>query len=55
MKCGNMSRLGKKPIKIPEKAEVIKEGETIKVKGPLGELNRIFKKAGSFSPQEKFE
>lgn len=44
MKCGNMSRIGKKPIKIPEKVEVIKEGEIIKVKGPLGELSRIFKK-----------
>ena len=39
-----MSRIGKKPIKIPEKVEVIKEGETVKVKGPLGELCRIFKK-----------
>jgi len=39
-----MSRIGKKPIKIPEKIEVTKEGETIKMKGPLGELNRVFKK-----------
>lgn len=39
-----MSRIGKKPIKIPEKVEVIKEGETIRVKGPRGELSRVFKK-----------
>jgi len=39
-----MSRIGKKIIKIPEKVEVIKDGETIRVKGPLGELSRFFKK-----------
>lgn len=44
MKCGNMSRIGKKTIKIPEKVEVTKEDETIRVKGPLGELGKIFKK-----------
>jgi len=38
-----MSRIGKKPIVIPEKTEVsISEGE-IRVKGPLGELSRAFK------------
>lgn len=38
-----MSRIGKKPIIIPEKTEVaISEGE-IRVKGPLGELSRVFK------------
>lgn len=38
-----MSRIGKKPILIPEKTEVsISEGE-ICVKGPLGELSRIFR------------
>lgn len=38
-----MSRIGKKPILIPEKTEVlISEGE-ICVKGPLGELTRVFK------------
>lgn len=33
-----MSRLGKKPIQIPEKTEIKIEGNSILVKGPLGEL-----------------
>ena len=37
-----MSRLAKKPIIIPEKTTVTKEGGTILVKGPLGELSRSF-------------
>ncbi len=44
MKFGkNMSRLGKKPIIIPEKVEVIRDGKIIKVKGPRGETERVFK------------
>lgn len=39
-----MSRIGKKPIDIPEKTEVTVEGNLIKVKGPLGELQREFNK-----------
>lgn len=35
-----MSRLGKKPIAIPEKTEVKISGNTLSVKGPLGELKR---------------
>lgn len=35
-----MSRLAKKPIQIPEKTTVTVEGNTVKVKGPLGELSR---------------
>lgn len=41
LKFGNnkdMSRLGKKPIEIPEKTEVKVEGNLVTVKGPLGEL-----------------
>ena len=34
-----MSRIGKKPIDIPEKVTVEIGGGTIKVKGPKGELN----------------
>ena len=34
-----MSRIGKLPIKIPEKVEVSAGKGTIRVKGPLGELN----------------
>lgn len=35
-----MSRLGKKPITIPEKTEVKVEGINLTVKGPLGTLTR---------------
>jgi large subunit ribosomal protein L6 len=45
-KSGNqtiMSRIGKKLITIPPKTEVKVTGEEVVVKGPLGELKRIFK------------
>ncbi|MCR4283870.1 MAG: 50S ribosomal protein L6 [Parcubacteria group bacterium] len=38
-----MSRLAKRPISIPNKVEVKKEGKTLTVKGPLGEIKRDFK------------
>lgn len=38
-----MSRIGKKIITIPEKTEVNFSGDTLRVKGPLGELSRRFK------------
>jgi large subunit ribosomal protein L6 len=38
-----MSRIGKKPIVIPAKTEVKVAGNTVTVKGPLGELIREFK------------
>ena len=38
-----MSRLSKKPIAIPERVEITKDGNTITVKGPKGELSRSFK------------
>jgi len=34
-----MSRIGKKPIIIPQGVEILKEGNTIKVKGPKGDLS----------------
>ena len=37
-----MSRLAKKPIIIPSGTTVSKEGGTVRVKGPLGELSRPF-------------
>lgn len=37
-----MSRIGKKPIFIPEKVEVKIEGHKITVKGPKGELSKEF-------------
>jgi large subunit ribosomal protein L6 len=39
-----MSRIGKKPIIIPENVEVKLNDSILSVKGPLGELSRIFKK-----------
>lgn len=39
-----MSRIGKRPIVIPEKTEVTVEGDLVKVKGPLGELQRKLNK-----------
>lgn len=39
-----MSRIGKKPIVVPENVDVRIEGNTIKVKGPKGELERTFVK-----------
>lgn len=35
-----MSRIGKKPIQIPEGVEVKVEGQTVTIKGPKGELVR---------------
>ena len=43
MKFGkNMSRIGKKPITIPNGVEIKIEGDKISVKGPKGELSREF-------------
>lgn len=38
-----MSRIGKQIINIPEKTEVANLGGKVVVKGPLGEISRIFK------------
>lgn len=38
-----MSRIGKKEILIPDKVEVTQSGGIVKVKGPLGEIERNFK------------
>ena len=38
-----MSRIGKKPIIIPDNTEVKQEGNAITVKGPKGELSRVFR------------
>lgn len=38
-----MSRLAKQPIAIPQGVEVKKDGNTITIKGPKGELSRSFK------------
>ena len=38
-----MSRIGKKPIPVPDKVNVTINGGTVNVKGPLGALNRTLK------------
>ena len=38
-----MSRIGKAPIEVPNQVEVTINGNTVKVKGPLGELTREFR------------
>lgn len=38
-----MSRLGKQIIAIPEKTTITMEGNKVTVKGPLGELSRVFR------------
>jgi LSU ribosomal protein L6P len=37
-----MSRIGKRPVPIPPKVTVEVAGQTVKVKGPKGELSREF-------------
>ena len=37
-----MSRIGRKPVPIPDKVKVDIHGNAVKVVGPLGELNAIF-------------
>ena len=39
-----MSRIGKKGIDIPKNTEVKVSGGSVSVKGPLGELSKVFKK-----------
>ena len=57
-----MSRIGKREIIIPAKTEVTVKGDTVIVKGPLGELSRTFSPGikveinegkVSFVPEEK--
>lgn len=38
-----MSRIGNKPVSIPDKVTVTVEGSTVKVKGPKGELVETFR------------
>ncbi len=38
-----MSRIGKAPIDVPDKVDIAIEGNTVTVKGPLGQLSRTFR------------
>jgi len=46
LKFGNMSRLGKQPIEIPSGTTVVFKDALLTVKGPKGELARIFDNDG---------
>jgi len=48
-----MSRIGKKPIGIPEKVEVKINGSTVDVKGPKGHLTFTFNKEVKFEKGDK--
>jgi len=37
-----LSRIGKKPVEIPEGVSAVKTGNTVKIKGPKGELSHNF-------------
>jgi large subunit ribosomal protein L6 len=46
-----MSRIGKRPVDLPKGVTVAVEGNTVKVKGPRGELTRTFPAALSVSTE----
>ena len=47
-----MSRIGKKPITVPEKVDITLDGLTITVKGPKGELSRTLPEGVSLSQSD---
>jgi large subunit ribosomal protein L6 len=48
-----MSRIGKKPIPLPDKVEAKSEGVLVKVKGPLGELSQKLPAGLSIAQKDK--
>lgn len=48
-----MSRIGKKNIDIPQDVTVHIDGSDVRVKGPKGELQRVFPKGVSFAQEEQ--
>jgi len=48
-----MSRIGKKPISLPEKVDVVLNGLSLTVKGPKGELKRTLPSGVSVNQVEK--
>ncbi len=47
-----MSRVAKKPIIIPEKTEVKVDGTSVVLRGPLGEISRVFKPGIGFAVED---
>ncbi len=48
-----MSRIGKMPVSLPKGVQVDIEGNTVKVKGPKGEMSRTFPAAIGLAMQDK--
>ena len=48
-----MSRIGKRPIDLPDKVSVSIEGQSISVKGPKGELSRVLPEQVSLKQDDK--
>ncbi|MDO4613236.1 MAG: 50S ribosomal protein L6 [Actinomycetaceae bacterium] len=47
-----MSRIGKTPVTVPSSVEVTIDGQTIKVKGPKGQLERTFPAGVTFTHED---
>eukprot|EP00887_Chlorella_sp_A99_P003397 scaffold7.g3397.t1 len=50
---GKLSRIGKQPVPLPDKVQVTLDGQTVKVKGPRGELQRTLHPLVRVSQGEK--
>lgn len=48
-----MSRIGKRPIEVPDKVQVMLEGQSVTVKGPKGELEYTFPEGVTISQKDK--
>ncbi|MFZ4664821.1 MAG: 50S ribosomal protein L6 [Prochlorotrichaceae cyanobacterium] len=48
-----MSRIGKRPIPLPDKVTVTIEGQAVAVKGPKGELSRVLPSGVTVQQEEK--
>ena len=48
-----MSRIGKRPIPLPDKVSVTIDGQMVAVKGPKGELSRVLPSGVSVAQEEK--
>jgi len=47
-----MSRIGRMPIAVPKGVDVTVDGQTVRVKGPKGELSRTFHRAVEISRED---
>lgn len=48
-----MSRIGKRPVSVPKSVTVTLDGQAVSVKGPKGELSRVFPKEVSFDRDDE--